>query len=343
MAASRRDLAWTLLTSPSMRGSPALRLAIPALLLLSCGSSDAAPASETTTTTAGTSSAGPDTGTAAVDTTGDGASSSSSSGAPVPTPPVTEGEFTLLTYNVAGLPEGTSQSMPLEYTPQISPLLNLYDLALVQEDFAYHDLLVADAGHPYQSEPHPDSNPRELSFGDGLNEFSQFEFGALDRVTWAECNGTVDSGSDCLTIKGFFAATHTLSEGIEVLVYDLHMDAGGSKGDIAARDAQVAQLLAHLEANAGDRAVIIGGDTNMDEEDEASLAALLDGAGLVDACRALSCGDEGRIDRVLLRSSAQVELTAVDWQVDDRFVDPEGNQLSDHEAVGVTIGWRWTG
>lgn len=233
--------------------------------------------------------------------------------------------------------------MPLEYTPQISPLLNLYDLALVQEDFAYHDLLIADAEHPYQSEPHPDSNPRELAFGDGLNEFSQFEFGALDRVTWAECNGTVDSGSDCLTIKGFFAATHTLSEGIEVLVYDLHMDAGGSEGDIAARDAQVAQLLAHLEANAGDHAVIIGGDTNMDEEDEASLVALLDGAGLVDACRALACGEEGRIDRVLLRSSAQVELTAVDWQVDDRFVDPEGNQLSDHEAVGVTIGWRWTG
>jgi hypothetical protein len=324
-----------------MRGYLVRRLAIPALLHFACGSSDAGSDADSTTS-GGTSSAGAPTSTGGADTTGD-AASSSESGAPVPTPPVTEGEFTLLTYNVAGLPEGTSQSMPLEYTPQISPLLNLYDLALVQEDFAYHDLLVADAEHPYQSEPHPDSNPREIAFGDGLNEFSQFEFGALDRVTWAECNGTVDSGSDCLTIKGFFAATHTLSEGIEVLVYDLHMDAGGSKGDIAARDAQVAQLLAHLEANAGERAVIIAGDTNMDEEDEASLVALLDGAGLVDACRALSCGEEGRIDRVMLRSSAQVELTAVDWQVDDRFVDPEGNQLSDHEAVGVTIGWRWTG
>jgi len=29
------------------------------------------------------------------------------------------------------------------------------------------------------------------------------------------------------------------------------------------------------------------------------------------------------------------------WVVDDRFVDPDGNDLSDHEAVGVTIAWRW--
>lgn len=311
-------------------------------LALAC-SDDASvdPGSETTAdATTGSSTTDPSTSSSSsVDTT----DASSSTGSPPPPPPVTEGEVTLLTYNVAGLPDSVSQSMPIEYTPQISPLLNLYDLALVQEDFAYHDLLVADAEHPYQSDPHPSSNPRELMFGDGLNEFSQFPFGPLDRVTWVECNGTVDSGSDCLTIKGFYAATHTLSEGIDVDVYDLHMDAGGSEGDIAARDAQVAQLVAHIEANAGDRPVIVAGDTNMDEEDEASFQALVDGAGLVDVCRALDCGEEYRIDRVLVRSSATIELTPVAWEVDDRFVDPEGNQLSDHEAVGVTIGWRWIG
>ena len=67
------------------------------------------------------------------------------------------------------------------------------------------------------------------------------------------------------------------------------------------------------------------------------------GAALVDVCRALDCGDESRIDRVLVRSSTAIELTPVAWAVDDRFVDPDGNQLSDHEPVGVTIGWRWLG
>ncbi len=323
-----------MLTPLAIRRSASLSL-VP---LLACGR----PSGDCTTAHTSESNATVDASSSfssSVDTT----DASSSTGTPPPPPPVTEGELTVLSYNVAGLPDGVSQSMPIEYTPQISPLLNLYDLALVQEDFAYHDLLVADAEHPYQSEPHPSSNPRELMFGDGLNEFSQFPFGPLDRVTWVECNGTVDSGSDCLTIKGFYAATHTLSEGIDVDVYDLHMDAGGSEGDIAARDAQVAQLVAHIEANAGDRPVIVAGDTNMDEEDEASFQALVDGAGLVDVCRALDCGEEYRIDRVLVRSSATIELTPVAWEVDDRFVDPEGNQLSDHEAVGVTIGWRWLG
>jgi hypothetical protein len=315
-----------------------LPLSLPCVLACS-DTSTAEPNDESTgaSTTEGAST----TSTTQADSTTTATDASSTSTGSTPPPPITEGELTLLAYNVAGLPDGVSQSMPIEYTPQISPLLNLYDLALVQEDFAYHDLLVAEADHPYQSDPHPISNPRELEFGDGLNEFSQFPFGPLDRVTWAECNGTIDSGSDCLTIKGFFAATHTLSEGILVDVYNLHMDAGGSPGDVAARDVQVAQLVAHIDANAGDRPIIVAGDTNMDEEDEASFQALLDGAGLIDICRALDCGEEYRIDRVLVRSSASIELTPVAWAVDDRFVDPDGNQLSDHEPVGVTIAWRW--
>lgn len=322
---------------------PALLLLVAAAVVPACGDGESTP-DETTAASSESSGTANPTDTSGVDP------STSSSGADttdattgVPTPPVTEGEFTLLSYNVAGLPDGVSGSMPVEYTPLISPLLNLYDLALVQEDFAYHVELSADAEHPYQSTPHPEWDPEALAFGDGLNEFSQFPFDEPDRVTWAECNGTLDSGSDCLTIKGFFAATHTLSEGIVVDVYNLHMDAGGSPGDVAARDAQVAQLLAHIEAGAGDRPVIVAGDTNMDEEDEPSLQALIDGAGLVDVCRALACGEEYRIDRVLVRSSANIELVPVAWAIDGAFVDDEGNDLSDHEAVGVTIGWRWIG
>ncbi|MET0594862.1 MAG: hypothetical protein ABW133_19330, partial [Polyangiaceae bacterium] len=72
------------------------------------------------------------------------------------------GEFTALTYNVAGLPEAFSGSQPATNTPLISPLLNDYDLVLVQEDWqtpnpnptgfsVYHDLLAASARHPHQS------------------------------------------------------------------------------------------------------------------------------------------------------------------------------------------------
>lgn len=279
-------------------------------------------------------------------TTGDadtGSDSGSGSGTGEPAPPVTQGTLQLLTYNVAGLPEGLSGSMPVLYIPQISPLLNQYELALVQEDFAYHDELAAAAEHPYQSEPHPDVDVENYVLGDGLNEFSQYAFGPLERVAWKQCNGQLDMGSDCLTDKGFYRSVHTLAEGIEVDVYNLHMDAGSSPADIAARDVQVMQLVEYISSHSQDRAVIVAGDTNMDEEDEASLQALLLGAGLTDVCRALDCGDEYRIDRVLYRSSQQIALTPMAWAIDASFVDPMGNALSDHEALGVVIGWEWTG
>src|SRR5690349_21383843 len=41
------------------------------------------------------------------------------------------GRFTLLTYNVAGLPQLVSPSSPRLNVPLVSPLLNHYDIALV--------------------------------------------------------------------------------------------------------------------------------------------------------------------------------------------------------------------
>ena len=60
--------------------------------------------------------------------------------------------FSVLTYNVAGLPAGISSSEPDINTPLISPLLNDYDIALVQEDFVYHRDLARDAEHVFHSE-----------------------------------------------------------------------------------------------------------------------------------------------------------------------------------------------
>ena len=47
----------------------------------------------------------------------------------------TSGDFTVLSYNVAGLPQEISTVNPQEHIPLISPLLNDYDVVLTQEDF----------------------------------------------------------------------------------------------------------------------------------------------------------------------------------------------------------------
>lgn len=248
--------------------------------------------------------------------------------------PASQGTTNVLTYNVAGLPDFISQRNPAVNTPLISPLLDAYDLVLVQEDFSYHAELAADASHPFQSTPGGGG-----SLGDGLNRFSHSEFVDFERTGWAACNGHFDSGSDCLTDKGYSVGLHELAPGALVDVYNLHMDAGGSQADIQARQAQVQQMLSTILTRSQGRALIVAGDTNMGGSDEADFVTLLAGAGLVDACRELDCGEQYRIDRVMFRSSADLQLTPTSWIVDPSFVDGGGYPLSDHEAIGVEFDW----
>jgi hypothetical protein len=254
---------------------------------------------------------------------------------------VVRGAFSLLTYNVAGLPEGISQSHPLFNLQKISPLLNGYNLAVVQENFTFQDYpqkLRSAANHPYKSTPKPAAGGTDL--GDGLNYFSElcFEDTKLYREAWKQCFGQLSNSSDCLTSKGFAVVEVHLARGVAIDLYDVHMDAGGASQDVTARAAQVEQLLARIASQSAGRAIIVGGDTNMGGN-EAALAELLTTAKLSDSCRTLSCGDE-RIDRIMFRSSTTLELKPSKYRIATEFVDGSGQPLSDHEAVAVDFEWQ---
>ncbi len=255
-----------------------------------------------------------------------------------PEPEPAEGEFLMLIYNVAGLPDEFTDENPEQHIPMVGPLLNAYDLVLVQEDFAYHEELAAEVTLPHQSIP----AEAVKDLGDGLNRFSIFPFLPVERHAWEVCYGVFDDGGDCLTSKGFSRSATALALGIEVVVYNLHMDAGGAEEDALARQAQIEQLLEDIELNTPEAAIIIGGDTNLKAkrpEDMVVLDKLLDEAGLTDSCRHLECGDE-RIDRILFRSSESVTLTPLTWSVPDHFIDADGDNLSDHVPVEVRFGWQ---
>jgi hypothetical protein len=253
------------------------------------------------------------------------------------------GEIMALTYNVAGLPFGVSKSDPDKNTPLISPLLNPYDLVLMQEDFSYTKQLSSAANHPYKTTPAVP--PAGKLVNDGLTMFSNFPFSNFNRQMWIKCFGIIDHGSDCLSAKGFSVAEVELAKGVTVDVYNLHMDAGSDVPDYDARVAQVDQLLKEIASRSAGRAVIVAGDTNLKFnkpgiDNEGLLDKLLKSGGLTDACRALSCAEDGRIDRIFYRSSSQLELEALSWAVDSGFVDKDGKDLSDHKAVGVRISWK---
>ncbi|HEX9297827.1 MAG TPA: hypothetical protein VF881_18430 [Polyangiaceae bacterium] len=141
-----------------------------------------------------------------------------------------------------------------------------------------------------------------------------------------------------MTSKGFAVVEVQVAPGVAIDVYDLHMDAGGASQDVAARAAQVDQLLARIASQSVGRAIIVAGDTNMGGN-EAALAELLTNAKLTDSCRALSCGDE-RIDRIMFRSSMTLDLKPSNYRIASEFVDGSGQALSDHEAVAVDFVWH---
>ena len=274
------------------------------------------------------------------------------------------GEFTALTYNVAGLPEPLSGSEPATNTPLISPLLNDYDLVLVQEDWIdpmppaagfdfYHDDLIAEVDHEYVSTPAPPplgSDPRrpEALVADGLNQMSRFPFEDIRREMWSGCFGSLDTSdggaADCPSQKGFSVARTELAAGVEVDVYNLHGEAGSTARDLDESAADFEQLAGFVREHSAGRAVIVGGDFNLhtdEEPDRGVFAKFLDATDLTDVCDTVDCDDDAdQIDKFVFRSGGGVHLDALDHRFElEKFRRADGQPLSDHDALAVTFGW----
>lgn len=247
------------------------------------------------------------------------------------------GHLKVLSYNIAGLPDGFMTAHPSANMPRIGRLLARYDLALIQEDFAFGSLLRKSVTLPFQS-PAFEREGR-LHFGDGLSLFAVQPFTAVQREAWSACHGVVDSYFDCLTPKGFISTRQHLGDGADIDVYDVHLDAGSSEGDRQARKAQVDQLIEAIHLRSLGRAVLLAGDTNLRSQDGDLLTRFQQSTGLQDVCAAVHCSDPRRIDRVFYRSSSTLTFIPRRWGIDHRFVDAKGQPLSDHLAVAVEFDW----
>ncbi|MFG2130016.1 jacalin-like lectin [Streptomyces sp. NPDC048751] len=252
------------------------------------------------------------------------------------------GTFNVLTYNVAGLPEGLSSGHPATNTPLISPRLAPYDIVNVQEDFNYHAALYAGDNHPYRT-----ATSGGVPFGDGLNTLSDLPFDDFERVKWKKCTGT-----NCLTPKGFTLARVRLAEGVFVDLYNVHTNADDTDDALAARRANVEQLSDFIQANSAGNAVIVMGDTNTRYTRSGdNIRTLVDENGLTDAWVKLAKGGtppaQGSdalvcpttaptngcevVDKVLYRGSKVLSLTATRYNNEwASFLDSAGGNLSDH-------------
>lgn len=259
------------------------------------------------------------------------------------------GVLDVLTYNVAGLPEGISSSNPATNTPLLAPKLAPYALVHVQEDFNYHAALYAGDNHPYRT---PTSGGAAI--GDGLNTLSNYPFNDFTRVKWDKCNGT-----DCLTPKGFSYMQVRLDNGVLLDVYNAHPNAGTETADLAARRANISQLSQFIGTWSAGNAVLVMMDSNTrytrSEDNIRELIAsndlidpwveLIKGTAPAAGAAPLLCGTPPTnscevVDKILYRAAPQLTLAANRYQLDPgNFYDSAGKPLSDHYPLYTQFGW----
>lgn len=250
------------------------------------------------------------------------------------------GRLRVLTYNVHGLPSVVTGDDTLARQRAIRPLLEPFDLVGLQEDFMDdgHALLTDEATHAARAR-FADALKGRV-YGSGLSLLSRLRLASVETVHYETFHGLLDAGSDGLASKGFLVARVELAPGVELDVYDSHLDAGRGEGDEAARAAQVEQLVASMQGRSAGRAVLFLGDTNLggrSAKDQATLRRWLERTGLACACGQAPCC--GRIDRLLVRGGAGVQVAVEGWRVAPGFVDAKGTALSDHEPLEATLVW----
>jgi endonuclease/exonuclease/phosphatase family metal-dependent hydrolase len=262
------------------------------------------------------------------------------------------GTFTVLSYNVDGLPailQGNDGD-PETNTPIIGQKVRDYDIVNVQEDFNYHASLYANDNHPYRT-----ATSGGAGIGSGLNTMSNFSFSDdIDRVTWTSSSST--DGNN-LTPKGFTWLRLRISEGVYIDVYNLHTNAGSVDAAYTARKANITQLVTYILENSDGNAVLIFGDTNCRyTRSEDNIRNILTGTGALDSwvqlikggvaptqgADALVCDDSviltdfscEVVDKIFYRSNNFITLTPLVYTLEDaKFRDSSGNMLSDHRPV----------
>ena len=107
---------------------------------------------------------------------------------------------------------------------------------------------------------------------------------------------------------------------------------------------QVADVIESLIGFSEGRAVIFTGDFNLresDPEDLPELQRLTAEGGLTDVCESLDCDEPDHIDRVFIRSSPTVLLSAEDWANKSAdFLDNDEIPLSDHPPIFGQVGFE---
>ena len=253
-------------------------------------------------------------------------------------------ELKLLVYNTHGLPAIFSGDKPSERFPKIGNLTQSFDLSLLQEDFAHHDLLVQHVKRAAKVAVGADENFSKclLCSNSGLTLVSNLEKAHWEIRTTFEpfkkCSGWLNRSNDCFAQKGFQLIDLNNNQGDRIYIVNTHLDAGRHQLDREARATQLEQIARALEATAEGKAVLVAGDLNLDWDSPADNALLQDFVRRLDLVLAQKGGDDTNqwktLDYIYYRSSSDTEISTIS-SGEVKTMSADAEPLSDHPALFV--------
>lgn len=265
------------------------------------------------------------------------------------------GRFSVITYNIAGLPQLICSAVTprKESISAVGRLLNRFDIAHVQEDFNYNQYLYnAGNNHPFRT-----LSKGAVMTGDGLNTLSRFPVKDLRRIAWTDC-----TGADCFTPKGFTYTRIEIAPGHFIDFYNVHANAYNHPRAALARRRNMEQLSTYIRLHSTGDAVIVMGDLNGRYSfGRDNVDWLLKENGLADPWISFHCKNQlpfrsdaipasdilsltdscETIDKILFRSSAFIQLKPAAYALEKAmFTNAKGLPLSDHHPVSARFEWK---
>ncbi len=282
----------------------------------------------------------------------------------------------VLSYNIHGLPAMIAKDDPAARVPVIARRAGAFDIALFQEDFFFNDVVDANAPHGIIVRGNGPSGTATIKgvqvpvgdalqslfgsgtqagswmgavsslattavqpFGSGLTTLAKRDGLRVveeQRQSFGMCEGYLNSAQDCFAEKGVLMVRLRLANGAEIDVYNTHLEAGGDAKDQEIRSRQLGMIAEFMKRHSAGRAVVFGGDFNLDWKNKVHRAALegfLKATGLTRQ----ETGQDGRqIDHILVRSGAGVTLKVRRAGVSTEFRNA-GKALSDHPPLLLNL------
>ncbi|MDO4491091.1 MAG: hypothetical protein Q4B85_08500 [Lachnospiraceae bacterium] len=290
------------------------------------------------------------------------------------------GSFTAAAMNVDGLPQtilGISLNKDgpgSDGTKQISQAIAAkgWDVFSVSEDFNYHTELMSSLGN-YTAGKYRGKVSGLTNNTDGLNLIWKNGYTVTGEtcvpweVKYSSGIFNTGNGADHMIDKGYRFYQMTFAEGVTVDFYILHMDADSDPEDIAAREAELQQMVTAIKKSDNHNPIIVMGDTNCRYTREHLETGFIDAInadprftiadGWIEKCKngiypeygsaSLMVGELGYVDGEIVdkmfyinNTDSDVTLTLDSFKVDTDFNKADDTPLADHYPVVGTFTYE---